>query len=175
MGVGSSWPETQLSSFSSSSSGITGFFKAQLVSSCCCLATPNSHKEFSTSLCHHLQDFVFSVLLDCMCLRGIVPSHTKSLKTLNFHMPIFPFLMLVLGKVEGMEGMVRHFCITVSHCPATPVYETLWRYSLRCRHRSTTNFLLLQLRFDLGVGFLLVKIFQVMLLIPFYSLACHLP
>ena len=131
--------KTQLSSFSSSSSWITGFSKAQLVSSCCCLATLYSHKDFSTSFWHH-HDSVFSVLLEGMCWRGIVPSRTKSLETLTFHMPIFLFFMLVWGK---MEGMARHLCITVSHCPTTPVYETLWGYSLRCRHRSATNFPLL--------------------------------
>ena len=141
--------KAQLSSFSSSLSGITGSSKSQLVSSCCCLATPYSHKDFSTSLWCHLHDFVFSVLFEGMCWRGIVPSHTKSLDTLTFHMPIFFFLALVWGK---REGMARHFGITVSCCPTTPLYDNFVGH-LTCRHRTTTNFLLLQLRFDLDFRF----------------------
>ena len=90
--------------FSSSSTGITGFSKAQLVSSCCCLATLYSHKDFSTSLWCHLHDFVFSVLLEGICWRGIVPSHTKSLQTLTFHVQTFLFLMLVWGIWKGWQG-----------------------------------------------------------------------
>ena len=159
----------QLSSFSSSSSGIAGFSKAQLVSSCCCLAKPYSHKDISTSLWHHLHDFVFSVLLKDMCWRGIVPSHTIVTRDTYFSCTNLSFPLAGWGK---REGMARHFGITVSCCPTTPVYENLWGHSLRCRNRSTTNFLFAT---EVWPGFqvLLVKIVHEMPLL--YSLAFTCP
>ena len=80
-----------------------------------------SHKDFSTSLWHHLHNFVFSVLLEGIWWRGIVPSHTIATRDTYFSHANLPFPL-----AGGGKGMARHFGITVSCCPATPVYETLW-------------------------------------------------
>ena len=143
MGAGSSWLESTIVLFLSSSSiGITGFSKSQLVSLCCCLATPYSHKDFSTSLWHHLHYFVFSVLLESICWRGIVPSCTESLETLTFTCQS-SFSSCWCGESGRNGEALCHKCFLL---PATPVYDNLVGH-LRCRHRSTTNFLLLELRF----------------------------
>ena len=120
MGAGSCWLDSTISSFSSSLSGIADSSKSQLVSSCDCLATLfYSHKDFSTSLWHHLQDFYSPSPLEGMCWRGIVPSHTIFTRDTYFSHANFPCPL-----VGGGKRMARHFGITVSHCPAIPVYET---------------------------------------------------
>ena len=123
MGVGSSCLESTIVLFLLLPSGITGFSKSQLVSSCCCLATLYSHKDFSTSLWHHLYYFVFSVPLEGMCRRGMVPSCTELLETLTFHLPIFLFLILVWEKWKGWQGSLALLSLTA---PPPQCMITLW-------------------------------------------------
>ena len=96
--------KTQLSSFSSSSSGITGFSKAQLVSSSYCLATPYSHKDFSTSLWCHLHDFVFSVHLRACAGERYFPLTLSHWRHLLFMCQSSFFSCWYGGKWKGLQG-----------------------------------------------------------------------
>ena len=106
----------QLSSFSSSSRGLADYSKSQLVSSCCYLATSYSHKDFSTSLWHHLHDFVFSVLLEGMCWRGIVPSHTIVTRNTYCSHANLPFL-LAGGEKGRDDNALWHYCVLTAPHP----------------------------------------------------------
>ena len=111
----------QLSSFSSSLSGIPGSSKLQLVSSCCCLATLfYSHKKFSTSLWCHLHNYVISILLGGHVLeRDSSLSHYSHWRHLLFTCH-FSFSSCWWG--QGWQGTLN--VIFVSCCPTTPMYGT---------------------------------------------------
>ena len=107
----------QLSSFSSSLSGIADSSKSQLVSSCDCLATLfYSHKDFSTSLWHHLQDFYSPSPLEGMCWRGIVPSHTIFTRDTYFSHANLPCPLVGGGEKDGKA--LWHYCLSLPCHPS---------------------------------------------------------
>ena len=98
-----------LSSFSSFPSGITSVSKAQLISSCGCVATCSNQTYFSTSLWHHQA-----------CVgEGKVPL------TLSHWEYIFSLASLQLSWLGKAEGMARNCCMIFFCCPTTPVYD-IW-------------------------------------------------
>ena len=111
----------QLSSFSTSSSGIVGSFKLQLVSTCCCLATHFYSHNFFLFLCGTIYIILYSPSsLEGMCQRGIAPSCTIVTRDTYFSCAIFPF------PPAGGAGMVRHFkCHFCLSLPCHPNVKNL--------------------------------------------------